>query len=86
MVLKGSLTQHSLYLSHMNMDLSRELQDILQRPGNLCVHLAPPPLAAEERTRVEVKGRSSPGSSQGSGLCRSVWRFILRCMLEIAGN
>lgn len=55
MVLKGSLIQHSLYLSHVNMDLSWELQYTLQRPGNLSVHLAPPPLAAEERTRAAVR-------------------------------
>ena len=67
MVFKRSWTQHSLYLSHMNMDLSRESQYILQRPGKVRVHLAPPPLAAEERTRVEVKGRSSPGTSRGRG-------------------
>ena len=69
----GFFIQHSRYLSQMNMDLSWEWQCSLQRPGYLRPQLVPPPLAAEERTRVEVRG-----TAQGSGLSGSLWCFILR--------
>ena len=63
MGLPWSLVQRCLLLSHMKVDLSRELQCSLQGPGNLRPQPNPPPLAAEEKFRVEA----APGPAQGSG-------------------
>lgn len=58
------LTQHCLYLSHMNIGFSREPQCSLQCPGNLSLQRVLPPLAAREGKRPEVKVRSSKRDCQ----------------------
>lgn len=54
--IEESLTQQGLYLSHMNIALSRELHCTLQWPGRLPVQPVQPPLAVRERKRPRSQG------------------------------
>ena len=80
------LTQHCLYLSHMNIDLSREPQFSLQCPGSVRPQLVPPPLAAGRGKDQRSQVRSAMGTAKGSGRDGGIWLSILRCVLEISSK